>query len=108
MMSRYPNSFPLGRIVVAQYSVHAQAGLEPDDGIHRPNIRSPEGWQKTMPGLLALVPKSKGRDFRKGFLSGCPRFRGLIVTSRGGALTYFFYYFNFNRLARLMFCDGQI
>jgi len=36
----------MGRIVVAQYSVHAIAGMKPDDGIHPPNIRSPEGWQK--------------------------------------------------------------
>jgi hypothetical protein len=33
-------------MIVAQYSVHAIAGLEPDYGIHFPNIRSPEGWQK--------------------------------------------------------------
>jgi hypothetical protein len=33
-------------MIVAQYSVHALAGLEPDYGIHFPNIRSPEGWQK--------------------------------------------------------------
>lgn len=50
----------------------------------------PKVGKKTMPGLMALSPKSKGRDFRKGFLSGCPRFRGLTVTSRGGALTCFF------------------
>jgi hypothetical protein len=31
-------------MIVAQYSVHAIAGLEPDYGIHFPNIRSPEGW----------------------------------------------------------------
>jgi hypothetical protein len=33
-------------MIVAQYSVHAIAGLTPDYGIHFPNIRSPEGWQK--------------------------------------------------------------
>ena len=31
---------------MAQYSVHAIAGQEPDYGIHFPNIRSPEGWRK--------------------------------------------------------------
>jgi hypothetical protein len=29
-------------MIVAQYSVHAIAGLKPDYGIHFPNIRSPE------------------------------------------------------------------
>jgi hypothetical protein len=33
-------------MIVAQYSVHAIAGLKPDYGIHFPNIRSPEGGQK--------------------------------------------------------------
>jgi hypothetical protein len=40
---------------VAQYSVHAIAGLEPDYGIHFPNIRSPEGWQNDdarAPGIM--------------------------------------------------------
>jgi hypothetical protein len=32
-------------MIVAQYSVHAIAGLKPDYGIHFPNIRSPEGGQ---------------------------------------------------------------
>lgn len=42
-------------MIVAQYSVHAIAGPEPDYGIHFPNIRSPEGWQKDdarAPGML--------------------------------------------------------
>jgi hypothetical protein len=43
LISRYPKNFLLG-MIVAQYSVHAIAGLEPDYGIHFPNIRSPEGW----------------------------------------------------------------
>jgi hypothetical protein len=54
LISRYLNNFPLG-MIVAQYSVHAIAGPEPDYGIHFPNIRSPEGWQKDdarAPGML--------------------------------------------------------
>ena len=42
-------------MIVAQYSVHAIADLEPGYGIDFPNIRSPEGWQKDdarAPGML--------------------------------------------------------
>ena len=43
-------------MIVAQYSVHAIAGLEPDYGIHFPNIRSPEGWQKDDARASGFMP----------------------------------------------------
>jgi len=63
-------------MIVAQYSVHAIAGLEPDYGIHFPNIRSPEGWQKDHAGPVALSLKPIGRFFRKGCHIGFTRTRG--------------------------------
>jgi len=45
-------------MTVAQYSVHAAAGLEPGYGIHLPNIRSPEDWQKDdarAPGIMLNI-----------------------------------------------------
>ncbi len=57
--------FPLG-IFVAQYSVHAIAGLKPDYGNHFPNIRSPEGWRKDNIRSSGIVLQPKGQLFRKG------------------------------------------
>jgi hypothetical protein len=65
-------------MIVAQYSVHAIAGLKPDYGIHFPNIRSPEGGQKIMPGLLVLPSKPKSRHFRKGCQIGDARIRQFL------------------------------
>jgi hypothetical protein len=57
-------------MIVAQYSVHAIAGLKPDYGIHFPNIRSPEGWQKGNVRSCGVPVQPKGRPFRKGFQIG--------------------------------------
>jgi len=100
-------------MIVAQYSVHALAGLEPDCGIHFPNIRSPEGWQKKiMSGLLALSLQPKGRLFRKGCQIGFTRTCGNHLNLCGKRRCYFiqlrlapmkfFYYFNLNGHARLI------
>ena len=60
-------------MIVAQYSVYAIAGPEPDYGIHFPNIRSPEGWQKDdarAPGMLRnnaspTSPEKRSNRFHK-------------------------------------------
>jgi hypothetical protein len=46
-------------MIVAQYSVHAIAGLKPDYGIHFPNIRSPEGGQKDNARSFGDITKTK-------------------------------------------------
>jgi hypothetical protein len=75
LISWYPKIFPLG-IFVAQYSVHAIAGLEPDYGIHFPNIRSPEGWLKDNARSSGVTLRPKGQLFRKGCQIGFTRTRG--------------------------------
>ena len=57
--------FPLG-IFVAQYSVHATAGLKPDYGIHIPNIRSPEDGLKGNVRPFGVIMQPESRFFRKG------------------------------------------
>jgi len=52
---------------VAKYSVHAIAGLKPDYGIHFPNIRSPEGWQKDNARFLGVIAKIKKPAFPERF-----------------------------------------
>jgi hypothetical protein len=101
-------------MIVAQYSVHAIAGLKPDYGIHFPNIRSPEGWQKDNVRSSGVTLQPKGRLFRKGCQIGFTRTRGnnlnrpwqtvllFYATSLKGLLK-FFYYFNLSRHARLIF-----
>jgi hypothetical protein len=68
--------FPLG-IFVAQYSVHAIAGPEPDYGIHIPNIRSPEGWPKGNVRFCGVIMPPENRLFRKGCRPGFTRIRGI-------------------------------
>lgn len=100
LISRYPKIFPLG-IFVAQYSVHAIAGVEPDYGIHFPNIRSPEGWLKDNARSSGVRLPPKGQFFRKGCQIDLTRscyFMQLCL-----APLNFFYYFNLNALARLIF-----
>jgi len=48
---------------VAQYSAHAIAGLEPDYGIHYPNIRSPEGWQNDNARAPGIRPSNGSPAF---------------------------------------------
>jgi hypothetical protein len=58
-------------MTVAQYSVHAAAGLEPGYGIHLPNIRSPEDWQKDdarAPGIMLNVDSPASPEWRSNRL----------------------------------------
>jgi hypothetical protein len=50
-------------MIVAQYSVHAIAGLKPDYGIHFPNIRSSEGGQKGYARSFGAIIKTKKPAF---------------------------------------------
>jgi hypothetical protein len=68
--------FPLG-IFVAQYSVHATAGLEPDYGIRIPNIRSPEDGLKGNVRPCNFIMQPQNRLFRKGRQAGFSRIRGI-------------------------------
>jgi hypothetical protein len=89
-------------MIVAQYSVHALAGLEPD-----------YVGKKIMSGLLALSLQPKGRLFRKGCQIGFTRTRGNHLNLCGKRRCYFiqlrlapmnfFYYFNLKAHARLTF-----
>jgi hypothetical protein len=114
LISRYPKIFPLG-IFVAQYSVHAIAGVEPDYGIHFPNIRSPEGWLKDNARSYSVRLPPEGQLFRKGCQIGLIQTRGNNLNLRllCGHRCYpmqlcqapiiFFYYFNLNVHARFIF-----
>jgi hypothetical protein len=65
-------------MIVAQYSVHAIAGLEPDYGIHFPNIRSPEGWQKDDARAPGLCPTMTAPHLREGGQISFTRTRRII------------------------------
>jgi hypothetical protein len=64
-------------IFVAQYSVHATAGLKPDYGIHIPNIRSPEDVLKGNVRPFGVIMQPENRLFRKGCQAGFTRIRGI-------------------------------
>jgi hypothetical protein len=97
---------------VAQYSVHAIAGLEPDYGIHFPNIRSPEGWLKDNARSSGVTLRPEGQFFRKGCQTGFTLTRANNLNPGTGCRFKFihlctalinFSYLNLNSLARLIF-----
>ncbi|MGD8410041.1 MAG: hypothetical protein PVF25_07760, partial [Desulfobacterales bacterium] len=78
------------------------------DGVHRPNIRSPEGWQKDNARSHGVMAQIKRPGFPEGLAKRLPVFRGAMCASPSKALTWFSYYFNLKIHARLMCLNHQI
>jgi hypothetical protein len=104
-------------MIVAQYSVHAIAGLEPDYGIHLPNIRSPEGWQKDNVRSLWRSVTAKRPAFPERISNRLHAHSGNNLRLHGRRPFYFipirlrpiqiFYYFKSSPHARLIFIKKQ-